>query len=163
KFQMNAKSINLFIVLLYVLCVLSHGVIAQCPRGQICTTTTTNCGPQCTDSTCADTNTDTQNCGTCGHACEADEYCVDGVCVDCVNDSDCVSDYLVTPDHYTDVVPAAGTCINNVCYVCAGCLDAGRCGTFENTGGTDYGYAQCKTNLGPDCCNCCRPRDLEEY
>ncbi|CAG8779232.1 4071_t:CDS:2, partial [Acaulospora morrowiae] len=160
KFQMNAKSINLFIVLLYVLCVLSHGVIAQCPGSQSCTTT--YCNPRCTGSTCLNTYNDPQNCGACGHACEADERCVGGVCVDCVQDSDCVSDYLVTPDR-TNWVAASGTCINNVCYVCAGCLDPGYCGTFENTGGTNYGYAQCKTNLGPNCCNCCRPRDLEEY
>ncbi|CAG8769136.1 14056_t:CDS:2, partial [Acaulospora morrowiae] len=73
--------------------------------------------------------------------CEADETCVNGVCVDCVQDSDCVSDFIV--NRAANIwLTATGTCINNVCYVCAGCLPSDYCSTFENTGGVAYGSAQ---------------------
>ena len=70
----------------------------KCPAGQACVFGTcgcpgglTACGPgQCSDAQCADTKTDTFNCGTCGHICvRPDDFvpkdhvqwgCSDGTC-----------------------------------------------------------------------------------
>lgn len=47
-------------------------------NGACCTTASSTC---CGGSTCVNTQTDVQNCGTCGHACGTGESCISGVCV----------------------------------------------------------------------------------
>ncbi|CAG8697455.1 11214_t:CDS:2, partial [Acaulospora morrowiae] len=46
--------------------------------------------------------------------CENGKTCVNGVCVDCVHDSDCADDSLIcSSGQITAVYRAAGTCIKN--------------------------------------------------
>ncbi|CAG8588798.1 3568_t:CDS:2, partial [Diversispora eburnea] len=108
-----------------------------CPNGN------TFCSP-----TCVDTTSDIQNCGSCGNICPSDNVCVNGACVDCAVNSDCVSDWLLNPET-GEAIGAAGTCIDNVCYVCAdGCLSQSYCSSFETTGGG--APALCKTDSSCD-------------
>jgi len=56
----------------------SHACVACCPSGQVtcCPSGFTGCDPSCTD-----TQTDSNNCGTCGTACSAEQDCDQGSCV----------------------------------------------------------------------------------
>ncbi|MBQ1927363.1 MAG: hypothetical protein II180_14725 [Proteobacteria bacterium] len=84
------------------------------------------CEHTCIDGACIDTKTDHDNCGEAGHACEADESCVDGECkkpdatceapkVMCGNDC---TDLQSDPEH-------CGSC-ENACPDNEGC-EAGEC------------------------------------
>ncbi|MBQ9394398.1 MAG: hypothetical protein IJU23_02635 [Proteobacteria bacterium] len=45
----------------------------------VCSDTTINCGSELAPH-CVDTKKDTQNCGSCGHACIGNQYCNNGTC-----------------------------------------------------------------------------------
>ncbi|CAG8617240.1 6754_t:CDS:2, partial [Diversispora eburnea] len=70
-------------------------------------------------------------------ACPIDNFCVNSECVnvECVVDSNCGNDALYNTEtgEYT---PAAGKCIDNVCYLCIDkCLSQKDCFAYEYTGG----------------------------
>jgi hypothetical protein len=70
-------------------CFATGGTVACCSSGQNCSTAT-NCaaccssGQSCCNNVCVNLNTDTNNCGTCGHVCpspaHAMGYCQNGAC-----------------------------------------------------------------------------------
>jgi hypothetical protein len=89
--------------------------VYECPYGY------RNCG----DGSCKNVQLDRQNCGACGNACAAGQYCINGACVsscpagsmDCQNDGTC-DDPLVDPLNCGGCgISCEGQdlCVNGVC------------------------------------------------
>ena len=115
-------------------------------NGPGCPSGTTDC-----DGTCAVTDSDPANCGTCGHACEANQVCRDGDCASiCLGgttecDGACV-DTRFDPSHCGNCATTCGT--GEVC-------SPGGC-AVECLGGTTLCGEVCvETQLNPAHCGGC--------
>ncbi|MBK7857589.1 MAG: hypothetical protein IPJ65_02965 [Archangiaceae bacterium] len=103
--------------------------LAGCPEtGVVCRAGTQRCG-----NGCADTSTDSRNCGTCGQACFGTQVCVSGACQCRTGTVLCNGQCVVTQSDPKNcggcgmACPAGNVCQNRACAAtCAG--GATRCG-----------------------------------
>lgn len=100
-----------------------------CSPGQSCVDgVCTDCNPPCPDgqtccdSSCVDTQTDRNNCGTCGSVCPGNQTCANGVCTGCTTSDEC---------------PSGQSCCNNTCInTQSDPNNCGACGTVCPSGET---------------------------
>ncbi|HEY1957771.1 MAG TPA: hypothetical protein VGH28_19255 [Polyangiaceae bacterium] len=114
----------------------------QCPTGLT----------RCSDGICYDTQQFHENCGVCGYACAAGEYCGSGhccasgkaycgsACVDVLsNDSNCGSCGVACT--------GSDVCLGGACITCSGANEAlGATATSSGGGQTDAGFGPEKAN-----------------
>lgn len=102
-------------------------------------------GETACDRTCADTLTDANNCGTCGHACPTGQACAAGHCV-CATVGERMCDGACV-DTRTDVLHCGGcgAACPTAPHVVTSCV-AGAC-----MGSCEPGFANCDGNVATGC------------
>ena len=155
-----------------------------CPSGSHCVTLPSGGDPICQGADCptpgqvkcgddcVDLQTDSNNCGRCGHACVGSSYCADGKCVGCSPacaapvPTCCDSAYgPVCVDLTTNlndcgacgnVCPGEQDCCNGTCTdTSTDVTNCGDCGVV-----CDAGEVCCSGNcLDPVCCGCNEPAE----
>jgi hypothetical protein len=96
-------------------------------------------GEHCCHDGCCDTSSDPTCCGRCGVSCTADEYCVDGECLECTDSTQCDDENECTTDSCSAGVcehvnrPDMTSCgTASVC--CGGTCHGGDCCSDEDCG-----------------------------
>ncbi len=150
-------------------CVSGGGGTQACYPNQTCTSGQTQCG-----LACADTSSDTSNCGSCGNACPSGNVCCAGTCSDpnsdasncgscgnaCQNDKSCVSGGCAC-------LPSQTVCSGDCADLKTDMSNCGTCGHACQNGYCENGFCHacqpyeiacgsgCSTNSDPNNCGSC--------
>src|SRR3954471_6908339 len=108
--------------------------VTKCSKDSKCPS-----GESCCSRTCTDLKTDTNNCGSCGHACVSGESCCSGTCTPLVTTSNCGS------------CGTACTAPTNGSVTCSG----GSCVITCDSGYFNCGDQCVNTSTDVNNCGCC--------